>query len=166
MASFTCGLLSTHSFLGWFMKKVHLAGSYIIRAPRNKVYEILTDFENAPKYFPRVAKSARVVNRDGDNLVVQVETKAFLGSGTFHVQMEAHLRPNEGFTSTNTSSVGVEHEVVTLEEVSEGTRFVYVNDVEVKSRIFRILGGFLIKTVALKYWERAYIGKLREMLEG
>jgi len=148
------------------VKRVHLAGSYIIRAPRQKVYEILTDLESAPKYFPRVAKSARVVNRDGNDLVAQVETKAFLGSRTFHVQMETHLRPNEGFTSTNTSSLGVEHEVVTLEHVPEGTRLVYVNDVQVKSRIFRTLGGFLIRNVALKYWEWAYIGKLREMLEG
>lgn len=148
------------------MKKVHLAGSYVIRAPRQKVYEILTDFESAPKHFPRVAKSVRVVSRDGNDLVVQVETKGFLGSRTFYVRMETHLRPNEGFSSTNTSSLGVEHEVVTLEDVSEGTRLVYVNDVEVQSRIFRILGGFLIRTVALKYWERAYIGKLREILEG
>jgi hypothetical protein len=62
--------------------------------------------------------------------------------------------------------LGVEHEVVTLEHVPEGTRLVYVNDVQVKSRIFRTLGGFLIRNVALKYWEWAYIGKLREMLEG
>ncbi|MFH0911798.1 MAG: hypothetical protein V1918_09885 [Planctomycetota bacterium] len=76
-----------------------------------------------------------------------------------------HLRPNEGFASTNTSSLGVEHEVVTLEHVPEGTRLVYRNDVEVKSRLFRIFGGFLIRHAALKYWERAYLGKLREMLE-
>jgi carbon monoxide dehydrogenase subunit G len=148
------------------MKKIHLEGSYIIRAQRQKVYEILTDFESAPKHFPAVAKSAHIVSHDGNDLVVEVETKAFLGSRTFHVQMQTHLRPNKGFTSMNTSSLGVEHEVVTLEDVPEGTRFVYVNDVEVKSHLFRILGGFLIKTVALKYWERAYIGRLRKMLRG
>jgi len=148
------------------MTEVHLTGSYIIRAPRQKVYDILTDFESAPKYFPRVAKSVRVLNRRGNDLVVEAETKAFLGSRTFLVQMEAHLRPDEGFTSTNTSSLGVEHEVVTLEDVPEGTRLVYANDVEVKSRVFGIFGGFLIKTVALRYWERVYIGKLREILEG
>lgn len=147
------------------MKHVHLAGSHIIKAPRQKVYEILTDFESAPKHFPRVAKSARVIRREGNDIEVEVETKASLGSRTFHVHMEAHLQPDEGFTSTNTSSLGVEHEVVTLEEVPEGTRMIYVNDVEVKSRIFRMFAGFLIKTVALKYWERAYIGTLREMLE-
>jgi carbon monoxide dehydrogenase subunit G len=147
------------------MKSIHLAGSYIIRAPRHRVYEVLTDFESAPRHFPRVAKSARVLRRDGDDLEVEVETKAFLGSRTFRVHMETHLRPDRGFTSTNTSSVGVEHEVVTLEDVPEGTRFVYVNDMDVTSRIFRLLGGFLIRTVALRYWERAYIGRLREMLE-
>lgn len=148
------------------MKTVHLEGSYTIKAPRQKVYEVLTDFESAPKLFPRVAKSARVVKREGNYLEVEVETKPFLGSKTFQVHMETHLRPNEGFTSTNTSSVGVEHEVVTLEDAPEGTRFVYVNDMEVKSRIFQIFGGFLVRIVALRYWEHAYIKELKKIVEG
>ena len=147
------------------MKAIRLEGSYLIRAPRQKVYEVLTDFQGAARHFPRVARSARIVGRDGNDLSVEVETKAFLGSRTFHVRMDAHLRPGEGFTSTNTSSLGVEHETVTLHDVPEGTLLDYLNEVEVKSAVFRIFGGFLIRVVARKYWERAYIGRLREMLE-
>ena len=41
------------------MKHVSLRGTYVIRAPREKVYAVITDFEKAPEYFPSVAKSAR-----------------------------------------------------------------------------------------------------------
>lgn len=147
------------------MKQIHLKGAYIIKASREKVYEVITDFENAPKYFPAVAKSARVVKRDGNDLVVEVETKAFLGSRIFHVRMETSLRPNEGFSSTNTSSLGVEHEVLSLEAIPGGTRVAYTNDVEIASRFFQIFGQFLLKRIALKYWEHAVISKLKRMLE-
>jgi len=30
------------------MKQIHLEGSWIIRAPRDAVYRVITDFENAP----------------------------------------------------------------------------------------------------------------------
>jgi len=79
--------------------------------------------------------------------------------------MDAELRPPEGFASVNTSPLGVEHEVFMMEEVPEGTRIRYSNEVEIKSPLFRMLGGILLGKVALKYWERAVIGKLRQMLE-
>lgn len=147
------------------MKTIHLEGAYIIKASRQKVYALVTDFESAPKYFPSVAKSVNIESRNGNDLVVNAETKAFIGSRTFHVRMQTTLRPGEGFSSENTSALGVEHEVVTLSEVPEGTRFCYVNDVEIKSRLFGMLGGFLIKKIALWYWERMYIRKLKEILE-
>jgi len=147
------------------MKPLHLETYYTIKAPREAVCKIIADFENVPKYFPRVAKSARVVSRDGNKFVVEARTKAFFGSKTFSVRMEGELRPPEGFVSTNTSSLGIEHEVFTMEEIPEGTRIHYVNDVEIKSWFLRLLGGFLIKRIALKYWEHAVFDKMKEMLE-
>jgi carbon monoxide dehydrogenase subunit G len=147
------------------MKPLRLEATYIIRAPRRAVYKLITDFESAPKHFPSVAKAVRILKRDGDHLEVEAETKAFLGSKTFKVHMDAQLHPEDGFTSTNTSSPCVEHEVMTLEEIPEGTRLIYVNEVEIESRLFQIFGGFLIKTIALKYWEHAVIHKMKTMLE-
>jgi carbon monoxide dehydrogenase subunit G len=147
------------------VKQVRLRGVYIVKAPREKVYEVITDFERAPEYFPSVAKAVRIISRDGNDLVAEAETKAFFGSRTFKVRMEARLRPPDGFTSTNTSSVGVEHEVMELEAVPEGTRMIYRNDFEITSRFWRMFAGLLIKLVALKYWEHAVIKKLRRMLE-
>jgi ribosome-associated toxin RatA of RatAB toxin-antitoxin module len=147
------------------MKPVRLQATYIICAPRKAVYDLITDFESAPKHFPSVAKALRIIKRDGNHLEAEAETKAFLGSKTFKVHMDVLLRPEEGFTSTNTSFQAVENEVMTLEEIPEGTRVVYDNEVEIKSRFFRILGGFLIKKVALKYWEHAVILRMKRILE-
>jgi carbon monoxide dehydrogenase subunit G len=148
------------------MKPIRLQRSWLIRAPREEVYRVLTDFENAPRYFPSVARSARIVQRRDNHLIVEAETKAFFGSRTFHVRMEAELRPPVGFVSVNTSSLGVEHESLMMEATAAGTRIDYVNDVEIKSPFFRLFGRILIGTVALKYWERAVIRRLKLMLEG
>jgi carbon monoxide dehydrogenase subunit G len=146
-------------------KLIRLERYYIIKAPREAVYGIITDFENVPKYFPSVAKSARFLSRDGNNFVVEAQTKAFFGSKTFTVRMEGVFNPPEGFVSTNTSSLGIEHEIFTMEETPEGTKIHYVNDVEITSPFFRLFGGFLTKHIALKYWEHAVFDKLRKMLE-
>jgi hypothetical protein len=145
-------------------KIIHLEGYYVIKAPREAIYNVITDFENAPKYFPRVAKSAKCISRDGNNFIFEIETKAFWGSMTFKVRMEGQLRPPEGFLSTNTSLLGIEREGLMLCEVPEGTGVHYINDVEITSPFFRRF-HFLIKEVALRYWERAVFEKLRLMFE-
>lgn len=141
-----------------------LEGNYIIKAPRKVIYDIMTGFENAPKYFPSVAKKAKYVSKEGNKFVVEAETKAFLGSKTFKVRMEGEFRPPEGFISTNISSIGIEHEVFKMEEILDGTKIHYVNEVEITSPFFRKF-SFLIKYVALWYWERAVFLKLKRMLE-
>jgi hypothetical protein len=145
-------------------KSVRLETKYIINAPLEEIYKIITDFENTPKYFPSVAKSARYISRQGNKFIVEAETKAFLGSKTFKVRMEGELRPGEGFISTNTSSLGVEHEVFSMKEIVGGTEIHYINDVEIKSIFFNYF-RFFIKNVALWYWKRAVFEKLRKMLE-
>ena len=52
-----------------------------------------------------------------------------------------------------------------MEEVPEGTKINYMNDVEIKSRLFRLFGRILLGWYAVKFWERAVIDKMKEMLE-
>ena len=59
------------------MKNIRLQRSWIIRAPREEVYKILTNFENTPEYFPSVAKSAHIIERKGNRLSIEVEKKPF-----------------------------------------------------------------------------------------
>lgn len=145
-------------------KLTHLESFFTLKAPREAIYKIITDFENIPKYFPSVAKSARFISRNGNNFIVEAQTKAFFGSKTFNVRMVGQLQPPTGFVSTNTSSLGVEHEVFRMEEIPEGTKIHYVNDVEITNPFFRRF-SFLIKYVALWYWKRAVFSKLKQMLE-
>lgn len=117
-------------------KIVHLKCDYLIKAPREKIYKIMTDFENLPKYFPSVAESARYISRDGNNFVVEAKTKAFLGSKTFTVLMVGQLQPPKGFISKNTSSLGIEQESFMMEEIPGGAIILYINDVEITNPFF------------------------------
>ena len=146
-------------------RKTHLEGHYYISASREAVYSLLTNFENLPKNFPQVAKSAKIISMNGNDFDVEVKTKAFPGSRLFTVRMIGTLNPGFGFRSTNTSSLGVEEELVVLCDDSGGTRIDYINDVAINSPIFRIFAKFLIKRLALWYWEMAIIKKMKLILE-
>ncbi len=141
------------------MRALRLEGTWLVRIPRQAAYEIITDFERLPSHFPAVARSVRVVSREGRRFVVDAETKAFLGSKSYRVRMEGELRPPDGFVSTNTSSIGVESESLIMEEVPEGTRIRYVNLVEVRSRFFCTFASLLLKHLALWHWKRAVIDR-------
>jgi len=146
------------------MKKILLQKSWIIKAPREEVYKIMSDFENMPKYFPNVAQSLHILKRDGNNLTIEVKAKTF--GRIISAQMETQLRPPIGYVSDNKSAIGTSgHEEFLMEEISEGTRINYSYNIEFKNPIFRILGGFLIGWYAMRFWEHAVIDKLKEMLE-
>lgn len=146
------------------MKKIFLKGSWIIKAPREKVYKIMSDFENMPKYFPAVADSIRIIKREGDNLSIEARAKTF--GRVFCAHMETQLRPPIGYVSDNKSEIGTSgHEEFLMEEIPEGTKINYTYDIEIKNPIFRILGKPLIGWYAMQLWKRAVIDKLKKMLE-
>ncbi len=86
------------------MKKIHLKATWIIKAPREKIFRIMSDFENFPSYFPAVAQSLRVIKRNGNNLTIEAKVKTF--GRTFPVNMETQLRPPFGYVSNNISGIG------------------------------------------------------------
>ena len=146
------------------MKKIHLKGSWIVKAPREEVYKIMSDFENMPKYFPAVAQSIHIIKREGNNLTIEAKAKTF--GRVILAHMETQLRPPVGYVSDNKSAIGTAgHEEFLMEEVPEGTKINYTYEVELKNPIFRIFGGFLIGWYAMRFWKHAVIDKLKEMLE-
>ena len=146
------------------MKKIILKKSWVIKAPLEDVYKIMSDFENMPKYFPKVAESLQILKRDGNNLTIVAKAKTF--GRIISVQMETQLRPPIGYVSDNKSAMGTSgHEEFLMEEIPEGTKINYTYNVELKNPIFRILGGFSIGWYAMRFWEHAVIDKLKEMLE-
>ena len=146
------------------MKKIHLQGSWIIKAPREEVYKIMSDFENMPKNFPAVAHSLHIVKKEGNNFSIEAKVKTF--GRIIPVDMETRLIPSVGYVSDNKGAIGTSgHEEFLMEDVPEGTKINYTYDVEINSIIFRVLGKFLIGWYAMRFWKHAVIDKLQEMLE-
>ena len=146
------------------MEKIHLEDSWIIKAPRKKIYEIMSDFENMPKYFPAVAESLRIVKREGNKLTIDAEAKTF--GRIIKTKMITQLLPPKGYISDNKSALGTSgHEEFLMEEVPEGTRINYVYDVELSNAFLRIFAKPLIGWYAMRFWKQAVIDRLKEMLE-
>ena len=145
------------------MKAVSLTGSWVIKAPLKSVYKIVTDFEKTPTYFPAVAKSLKIIKKNGNHLSIQAMTKTF--GIPFKVNMETDLLPNKGFKSINESILAVEDETFLMEETLSGTKINYRNDVTIKNNLLKLFSKLLIGKPALIFWEHAYINKLKEMLE-
>lgn len=146
------------------MNPVSLTGSWVIKAPLKRVYEVVTDFEKTPEYFPMVAKSLKIIKKDNNHLSIQAVTKT-LGM-SFKVQMETDLLPGKGFKSINESVLAIEDETFLMEEVPSGTKIDYQNNVTIKNNFLKLFSRLLIGKPALKFWEHMYIDKLRIIVEG
>ncbi len=49
----------------------------------------MSDFENMPKYFPKVAEAVRIISRVGNNLTIEADVKFF--GKVFKVNMKTEL---------------------------------------------------------------------------
>jgi hypothetical protein len=147
------------------MKQICLSGSWVIRASIKDVYNIISDFENMPTYFPQVAKSMHIVHREGNFLATNAEVKSF--GTTFPVKMKTELLPLKGFISDNVNEkLGTfGHEELLLEEVLQGTRINYLYKVTINRTWLRLIAKPLLGWFALWYWKRIVIDKLKKMLE-
>ncbi|MFA4941352.1 MAG: SRPBCC family protein [Patescibacteria group bacterium] len=147
------------------MKHIHLENSWIIKAPIGEVFNIITDFENMPKNFPKVAESITITKREGNNLEIEAQVKSF--GATFPVKMKTKILPQRGFISDNQSpKFGTSgHEELLLENAEGGTKISYVYEVDIHKKWLRIIAKPLIGWFAMKAWEKAVIDKLRKILE-
>lgn len=143
------------------MKPIILTGTWIINAPLQRIYEIVTDFEEAPSYFPLVAKSLKIINKQGNNLTIEAMSKTF--GIPFHVLMDTQLLPNKGFKSINYSALAIEKESFMMEEIPTGTKINYRNEVQIKNNILQIFARMLIGKPALLFWKFAYIDRLQKL---
>lgn len=142
------------------MKNITLTGSWIIKAPREKIYAIMSDFEHMPKHFPKVAKSLKIVKREGNHLSIDGVAKTW--GKTISVHMETELRPPYGFVSDNKSQIGTAgHEEFMMEEVPEGTKINYLYQVEIKSAFLRVLAKplILLRLHTSQFTARIYDGE-------
>ncbi len=146
------------------MKRIHLKGSWVIKAPKEEIYKIVSDFENMPKHFPTIAESVRIIEKQGNHQKMKARVKSF--GKVFDVQMNTELVPNIGFKSANSSSFGTSgYEEFLMEDIDDGTRITYTYEIEIHRPLLRIVGTPLIKWFSMWSWKRAFIDRLQKIVE-
>jgi hypothetical protein len=147
------------------MKEITLRKQWVIHAPVDEVVRIMTDFENLPKHFPKVAESVTIQERDGNHLAILATVRSF--GRTFQVKMRTEILPGRGFISDNDSfEFGTSgHEELLLSPHQDGTLIDYTYQVTIHKAWLRIVATPLIKWYSMKYWEKAVINELKKMLE-
>lgn len=147
------------------MKDITLHAKWLIKSPRAEVFQLITDFEKWPEYFPKVGESIRVIGHEGNNLEIDATVKSF--GQKFPVKMKTKILPGKGFISNNESpKFGTSgHEELLLSESPEGTVIDYTYQVAIHKRWLRMVAKPLIGWFSMKYWEKAVIDVLRKKLE-
>lgn len=147
------------------MKDIELRGEWFIKAPLMEVFNIMTDFERFPEYFPKVAESIQITKREGNYLEMDAVAKSF--GGTFPVKMKTQILPGKGFISDNESiTFGTSgHEELLLSVHRDGTVIDYVYHVTLHKQWLRIFARPLIGWYSMKHWKKAVIDELRKKLE-
>lgn len=147
------------------MKDITLNAKWIIKASLTDVFNIITDFEKWPEYFPKVAASIKVIKREGNNLEMGATVKSF--GKNFPVKMKTQILPGKGFISDNESpEFGTSgHEELLLSTCPEGTVIDYTYQVAIHKSWLRIVAKPLIGWFSMKYWQKAVIDVLRKRLE-
>lgn len=147
------------------MKEITLHNQWLVKASVEDVFKIITDFEKFPDYFPKVAESIQIKKREGNYLEMDAIVKSF--GKKFPVKMKTQILPGKGFVSDNDSyKFGTSgHEELLLSEHPEGTLIDYTYKVSIHKTWLRIVATPLIRWYSMKYWEKAVIDRLKEMLE-
>jgi len=147
---------------------VAVHGDWLVRADRESVYAIVSDFERMPEHFPKVARAMRLVDRDGDVLTLEAESASF-GSlfPSARIEMTATLLPALGYrcTTHNLTFDTTGDEELLLVDDPEGTRINYTYFVTVRHRRLKPLYAWMVSTFALPYWKRSFVDPLESLVE-
>jgi hypothetical protein len=145
---------------------VPVTGHWFIGAPRRDVYAIISDFEAMPRNFPRVAREMKIVKRDGTHLSVEALSASF---GRFfpsaRILIAVDVLPEEGYrcqTHNLTFNTTGQEELRLIDE-NGGTRIDYTYYVTVRSKFFKPIYAWLVRTLALPFWKRSFVDRLEEL---
>lgn len=146
------------------MNHLTLHKQWLIKAPIEKVFSIMTDFERFPERFPKVAKSISVIKREGNYLEMEAIVKSF--GRDFIVKMKTQILPGKGFISDNDSfQFGTSgHEELLLSAKNNNTEIDYKYEVTIHKKWLSIIATPLIRWYSMKFWEKAVIDELKKML--
>ena len=81
--------------------------------------------------------------------------------------MKTKILPQRGFISDNESpKFGTSgHEELLLETVSDGTKINYVYEVDIHNKWLRVIAKPLLGWFSMKFWKKAFIDRLKDILE-
>ena len=106
----------------------------IIKAKKDKVFSILTDFENLPSNLPQIFKSVKVISREGNSLITEEFVKM---TGRDIVQKVKHViqptKKHEVFILEGDAKDS--HIVESYEETSEGTKIIVEGDFKLAEKL-------------------------------
>lgn len=147
------------------MKEITLHKQWIVKAPVEDVFKIMTDFEKLPEYFPRVAELVQINKKEGNNLEMEATVKSF--GRSFKVNMKTQILPGKGFISDNDNyKFGTSgHEEFLLSPHQDGTLIDYTYQVTIHKKWLRMIATPLIRWYSMKYWEKAVIDRLKEIVK-
>ena len=147
------------------MKQITLHKQWVVKAPVEDVFGIMTDFERFPEHFPKVAESIQINKRDGNNLEMEATLRSF--GKRFQVLMKTQILPGNGFISDNDSyQFGTSgHEELLLSKHPQGTLIDYTYQVAIRKKWLRAVAAPLLRWYSMKYWEKAVIGRIKKLLE-
>ncbi len=147
------------------MNEITLHSQWLVKAPIEDVFRIITDFEKFPEHFPKVAESIQVKKRDENYLEMDAIVRSF--GKKFPVKMKTQILPGKGFISDNDSfKFGTSgHEELLLSGRPEGTLISYTYQVSIHKTWLRIVAAPLLRWYSMKYWEKAVIDQLKKILE-
>lgn len=147
---------------------VAVHGDWLVRADRESVYAIVSDFERMPEHFPKIARAMHLVGRDGDVLTLEAEAASF-GSlfPPVKIEMTATLLPGHGYrcTTHNLTFDTTGDEELLLVDDPEGTRINYTYFVTVRHRWLKPLYAWMVAAFGLPYWKRAFVDPLESLVE-
>ena len=146
------------------MDKITLRKQWVIEAPVEDVFGIMTDSEKFPEHFPKVAESIQINKRDGNNLEMEATLRSF--GKRFQVLMKTQILPGKGFISDNDSyQFGTSgHEELLLSKHPRGTLIDYTYQVAIRKKWLRAVAAPLLRWYSMKYWEKAVIDRLKNSL--
>jgi hypothetical protein len=147
------------------MNNITLHKQWVVKAPIDDVFKIMTDFEKFPEHFPKVAEAIKINKREGNYLEIEATVRSF--GKKFQVKMKTQILPGKGFVSDNDSyQFGTSgHEELLLSPDTEGTLINYTYQVTIHKKWLQIVALPLIRWYSMKYWKKAVIDRLKKILE-
>jgi uncharacterized protein YndB with AHSA1/START domain len=127
--------------VGWgiAMAKYHVELTETVRAPKEKVFAAATDYESMPRW-SKFYTSVRITKREGNVVNTEVQTKAFGVTATGTSKM-VELSP-ERIEMTGEGKNSNSKVVLTFDQVPDGTKLVYIADMEAHGAMSSLLGPF------------------------